>query len=1293
MTERKLPQSSKSQNIGHRANKSLIAQIPDNWREKSLDGDSDFGIDYVIQVLNENSEAYSSFYLQLKGTESIDFVEGGVEISFSMDSSALKFYNHNEPATMLAIADMSSAARAADCRIYYKWLDDEYLEEIKKRIEDKKSVNVRIPVHQVLNEELDVLPYIKERIDLKVGVGALSRAAKTHGRVPNQVFSDFANYAEKKPVAFDLADDKSGSPWIENPKGSTPELLREVDILISSNKLGEASDLIEKAKGASSNYSKHELSELKSLEGRLLILQGREEQGSQLLQEAFFNYGEERYKVQYYESLFCTDKIHEDKTQKQILAEVSRDNLKECIIRGKCLAIMGDESALDEIANHDYDETLITRLLLHTILGNEDLLGELLENINVDKFNKKQLYTYNCLAARYYFSKGVSPHSDESNGERLLAPAWGYNDFDYQSLETSLGHTRNALKLAAELGYPYDISVVIDFAGPLFSFFSVADELIEFVTNMGNERERWAQSASRVLPLFFNSGDYEGVLKILDAQDHVDPEAVWMRIASKYYLGAKRDVVNLIKENRNIINDEDMVEPGAILAMGAMCAYDILDNEAEVDFLDSISKLSNGAEVTIVYDFVKASSQGPYSKDIALNILIEEFVKSDSLIIAQQLVSCLDNNNLKHAEVAIHCCDLISQERRLSPKETKTLAFSYLKTEQWEKLKKICEDFEPHQQSDEDEDFWALMLSSAYDRLGSPQEALNILDAAIRKNHYSGQRAQYFCELCMRLGLTDTAIIKIEALLESEKKESLTSTLRTLVFVYTSDSKYHERIPAVVERLSLTVNKENEQEEASFLFTCVNLIQMGIVRAGDAIIPLFQKRAGAFFDRFPESVYFRRIELDDSNPSGLIEQVKMLAGITDESNAERVKIRRQIRSRKLPVPYFMLNRFLPDIRDLFSSWSRQKNYAECTSEYKIFRNPHNNKTLNGHFNKILFDQTSLLVLSEIGILDLVLDLIPDIFMVRDDYEQIVELSHPIFGSLSSWLPEKIKTSLSSRLSKIKFLTLPNGEDNLLEDIASLIEKDGLVLCTDDFFTSLFVNKPDRTINSDDIILYLSDTGSIDGSQFFDAYTSLGKLGLENVTPPPQSLYLLSDFYISEVLTGNDNADLTQDFLTVIDAATQRLGTDQNIIQWYGSFFSNYLNQGAEEGSVVSLSPLVVRMLFRLKGMSRGDALARWFVYSCYGTDYVELNEYVKCGVWQKEFLDVIKALYGHDWNRKQFFISVSEVICEQNEILSSDIFEKVRFSVIEGTDDFDVLVKTYTDIALQTRINQVKQVN
>ena len=469
---------------------------------------------------------------------------------------------------------------------------------------------------------------------------------------------------------------------------------------------------------------------------------------------------------------------------------------------------------------------------------------------------------------------------------------------------------------------------------------------------------------------------------------------------------------------------------------------------------------------------------------------------------------------------------------------------------------------------------------------------------------------------------------------------------------------------------------------------------MGIVRENDPLIPSFQKRANDFFERFPESVFFRRIEFDDSNPSGVIDQVKMLTGITDERNAERVKVRRQIRSRKLPVPYFMLNRFLPDVKDLFSAWSRQISYAECASEYKVFRNRNNKITLGEHFkrkNKVLFDQTSLLVLSDIGILDLVLDSMPGICMIRDDYEKIIELAHPIFGSLSSWLPEKIKASLSKRLGRITFLALPDEENNLPDNIASLIEEDDLLFCTDDSFVSLFVNKNDYTINSDDILLYLVDTRKIDESQFFDAYTSLCNLGMENITPCLQALHLLTDFYISEVRSGNQDKELAKAFLSVIDAATSQLHSDQAVIEWYASFFSIYLNQGKQAESATSLYGLLVRMLFRLQRINRNEALARWFVYACHATDYKELSEFLKCGIWQHEYFSVVKDLYGQDWNKNRFFYFVSKVICERSEIESSDIFDKVRLSVVEGTDDSELLARVYTQTVLQTRLNEANK--
>jgi hypothetical protein len=48
----KLPRDGRSQEIGRLAGRALGNKLPRSWIEKELDGDSDFGIDYFVQLKN-----------------------------------------------------------------------------------------------------------------------------------------------------------------------------------------------------------------------------------------------------------------------------------------------------------------------------------------------------------------------------------------------------------------------------------------------------------------------------------------------------------------------------------------------------------------------------------------------------------------------------------------------------------------------------------------------------------------------------------------------------------------------------------------------------------------------------------------------------------------------------------------------------------------------------------------------------------------------------------------------------------------------------------------------------------------------------------------------------------------------------------------------------------------------------------------------------------------------------------------------------------------------------------------
>ncbi|WP_426726053.1 hypothetical protein [Enterobacter cloacae complex sp. 289A7] len=63
-----LPNDSYSQEIGRLAQRALVTKMPRAWIETAMSGDSDYGIDYQIQLKNSLDQVEYNFYLQLKGT-------------------------------------------------------------------------------------------------------------------------------------------------------------------------------------------------------------------------------------------------------------------------------------------------------------------------------------------------------------------------------------------------------------------------------------------------------------------------------------------------------------------------------------------------------------------------------------------------------------------------------------------------------------------------------------------------------------------------------------------------------------------------------------------------------------------------------------------------------------------------------------------------------------------------------------------------------------------------------------------------------------------------------------------------------------------------------------------------------------------------------------------------------------------------------------------------------------------------------------------------------------------------
>jgi hypothetical protein len=151
MSSTPFPIVSNSQELGKLAELAFLNSKPTSWWEKSIDGDSDFGLDYLIQFKDKYNSIKYNFFLQLKGTKDTDKIKE-TEIIITLKASTLNYYRNNG-LVILVVCDLNTN----EC--YYEFLHTilDKLNENKRYLEDtQKTYTIHIPKEQTLNSRLDI---------------------------------------------------------------------------------------------------------------------------------------------------------------------------------------------------------------------------------------------------------------------------------------------------------------------------------------------------------------------------------------------------------------------------------------------------------------------------------------------------------------------------------------------------------------------------------------------------------------------------------------------------------------------------------------------------------------------------------------------------------------------------------------------------------------------------------------------------------------------------------------------------------------------------------------------------------------------------------------------------------------------------------------------------------------------------------------------------------------------------------------------------------------------------------
>jgi len=147
-----MPKENQSQEIGRIAGNIFEYNIPKNWISKSIDGDSDFGLDYLIQIKNNLNIVKYNFFVQLKATEDTTKIKDDTVIVI-LKAHTLNYYRNNCLVLLVACDNNSET-------LYYEFLhiilrkifaNQRYIDE-----DEQTEYTIHIPKENTLNKQTNI---------------------------------------------------------------------------------------------------------------------------------------------------------------------------------------------------------------------------------------------------------------------------------------------------------------------------------------------------------------------------------------------------------------------------------------------------------------------------------------------------------------------------------------------------------------------------------------------------------------------------------------------------------------------------------------------------------------------------------------------------------------------------------------------------------------------------------------------------------------------------------------------------------------------------------------------------------------------------------------------------------------------------------------------------------------------------------------------------------------------------------------------------------------------------------
>jgi hypothetical protein len=1069
----RLPQESKAQEIGHKAQLALGAAQPLYWRLHSLEGTDDVGLDFQVQLVGE--QRYRGiFRLQLKGTETPQRSASGEFLSISLKASTLNLYDRLTEPVLIVLSDLSWDSDPGKCPTYYVWAHDEIrrLKTEGRFEDDSETRTIRIPTANVLNRDLDVSRILEDNLRLHATANEFDQAVAT--AIPEfqpeqraQILGGFTEEIPRRGRGFIESVSTPGStPWPQAPKESVAGRLNAADQHLKHGDTGGAERILDELEVKISSAAPLERAEFWYLRGRSLALNSKEPEAAESYEKAHAaEPSVSKYLVAFVETQLRIRHIAGQPLDVSDLLEKLTSTKADVIgIAARVLAASGDlAGARAKLATLAPKEAINEKAIVATMQGDTaaviSICGEGLADPYLQE-NSRQLLLL--LRARAHFGEALDLRADHGD---FVIPAYGPSHIDLPKLHSAWADIEATVDLMRTAGWPTNIEHLADIWGTAAIILGRHDEVLNDVLEASRRRPGLPELQHCLERVATVCGRSDLALEAIERQPP-GADRTFRKIAALHQAHHHGACVDLMRaEIGNLPRDHRMFR--ICLTIALLSADQVVREDAAQDFYAALSSDPAWADEVAVADYFRSIANSVLGRKEAVAKLADAYKRfNQSLNIAIPLFHALDANDSTQAQECISIAPALRARSQISLESTLHLAQAYTTVGDWASLLTLVNEsitrFGPTGRL-------TAVKALALDKLGHTPEAMAELRGLVSRGVRDKLAINTYINIVTRCGFTREATDLVEALIGEESDRSLKLDYLRLLFALVHRSDPHgQRGENIAWRIGQIAKQDDEAEEGLFLIIYITATLSAKVKVIDERKNALQQRLARFTEKYPTSKILRAASLPE-NPSmrDLERMIVEVTGQKPERRAWQERMLLELERGTAPIPFAWRPRnILLNVSDIVSLWQIAKESKPDAKQYHLAMavggwQPADLKVMERHIP--LFDLLTLFVVKDLELFETIFSLFPRIAVGQRTLLELQRLAQPMSGS---WAQKQCVELIQKLQENFQHIVQPTirglkkfEEQQPYEEVTELAKSGKFMLYSDDALYRLFAEVP------------------------------------------------------------------------------------------------------------------------------------------------------------------------------------------------------------------------------------------